>query len=58
MEGSLRRKDTKRKDERERKKERVEGVRREAEEETRRLMNLKRAELRKQVAKIQAQAGL
>jgi len=49
--------DTKRKEERERRKERLEDARREALEDTRRLQNLKRAEIRAQVEKIGAQAG-
>ncbi len=56
-EASLRRKENKRKEERERKRAREAEALREAEEETRRLMNLKRGELRKQAGAIAAVAG-
>jgi len=54
---SLRRTDTKRKDERQRKKERKEEERAEKEAETRRLMNLKRAEIKSRISKIRDVAG-
>ena len=57
VEGSVRRKDTKRKDERERKKDRVAETRREAEAETRRLVNVRRAELKAQMKRIRDIAG-
>lgn len=57
VEGSMRRKDDKRKQDRERQKETKASRRAEAEAETRRLMNLKRTELRKQMEKIQGVAG-
>ena len=57
VEGSLRRKDTKRKDARDRRKERKEEERRAQEAETRRLMNLKRAEQKGRMSKIREVAG-
>jgi protein KRI1 len=57
VEESVRRKDTKRKDDRERRKERKEAELREKEAETKRLMNLKRAETKSQLMKISDVAG-
>jgi protein KRI1 len=54
---SLRRKETKRKDARDRKKDRKEEERAEAEAETRRLMNLKRTELKSRMGRIREIAG-
>lgn len=57
MEGSLRRKEPKRKEARDRRKERKEEERRSAEAETRRLMNLKRGQLKGRMSKIREVAG-
>lgn len=54
---SLRRTETKRKDDRQRKKERKDEERAEKEAETRRLMNLKRAEIKSRISKIRDVAG-